>query len=97
MNEKIFFWPGDDCNVNEKMKGLEVATNMRKGERHGDAVVLFPKENDEVDKEFWGHLGGKPKKINPYEPDEAEVPEEECEYHFFKISNADGKLNCHEI
>lgn len=34
MNEKIFFWPGKDCNVNEKMKGLEVCTNMRKSERH---------------------------------------------------------------
>ena len=34
MNEKIFFWPGEECNVNEKMKGLEVVTNMRKSERH---------------------------------------------------------------
>ena len=34
MNEKIFFWPGDECNVTEKMKALEVATNMRKAERH---------------------------------------------------------------
>lgn len=34
MNEKIFFWPGDKCNINEKMKGLEVVTNMRRQERH---------------------------------------------------------------
>ena len=34
MNDRIFFWPGDDCNINEKMKGLEVVTNMRKSERH---------------------------------------------------------------
>jgi hypothetical protein len=34
MNDKIYFWPGADCNVTEKMKALEVATNMRKAERH---------------------------------------------------------------
>jgi len=34
MGMKIYFWPGDECNVTEKMKALEVATNMRKAERH---------------------------------------------------------------
>ena len=60
MNEKIYFWPGDDCNVTEKMKALEVATNMRKGERHAQGEICFPKENSAVDTEFWDHLGGKP-------------------------------------
>jgi hypothetical protein len=60
MNEKIYFWPGDECNVTEKMKALEVATNMRKAERHCAAEIYFPKENEAVDKEFWDILGGKP-------------------------------------
>jgi len=41
-NHKIYFWPGDECNVNEKMKGLEVVTNMRKSERHCNATIVFP-------------------------------------------------------
>ena len=70
MNEKIFFWPGKDCNVNEKCKGLEVVTNMRKSERHCKAEIYFPREDDKVDEEFWGHLGGKPATINPATPDD---------------------------
>ena len=27
MNDKIYFWPGEHCNVTEKMKALEVATS----------------------------------------------------------------------
>lgn len=30
MNERIFFWPGNECSVTEKMKGLEVATKIRR-------------------------------------------------------------------
>jgi hypothetical protein len=44
MGMKIYFWPGKDCNVTEKMKGLEVTTNMRKTERHAAAEIMFPKE-----------------------------------------------------
>jgi hypothetical protein len=69
MNDKIYFWPGQYCNVTEKMKALEVATNMRKSERHCQAEIYFPKENAAVNKEFWDHLGGEPKKINPPTPD----------------------------
>ena len=60
MGMKIYYWPGKDCNVTEKMKGLEVTTNMRKSERHAQAEILFPREDDTVDKEFWDLLGGKP-------------------------------------
>jgi hypothetical protein len=97
MNDKIFFWPGDKCNVNEKMKGLEVCTNMRKSERHCAAEIYFPKESAEVDAEFWGHLGGKPAAINPATPDDAVEESEEAKYAFYKISNESGKLQCVEI
>lgn len=71
MNQKIYFWPGKDCSVTEKMKALEVATNMRKSERHAQADVIFPKESEDIDKEFWDHLGGKPAVINAATPDDA--------------------------
>jgi hypothetical protein len=45
MNEKIYFWPGKDCNVTEKMKGLEIVTNIRKSERHCHADIFFPRED----------------------------------------------------
>jgi len=99
MNDKIYFWPGEQCNVTEKMKGLEVATNMRKSERHAQADIYFPREDEKIDAEFWGHLGGKPDKINPPTPDaDAEAgSDEELNYKFYKISNETGKLLCTEV
>jgi hypothetical protein len=99
MNEKIFFWPGQECNVHEKMKALEVCTNMRKSERHCKADIYFPKESAEVDAEFWGHLGGKPDKINPATDDAgAEAgTDDNAKYALFKISNETGKLQTSEI
>ena len=98
MNEKIYFWPGDDCNVKEKMKALEVATNMRKSERHAQAEIYFPKESAEVDKEFWDHLGGKPAQIAPAIPDDDDAEGEGDQmYKLYKISNETGKLTTQEI
>lgn len=34
------------------------------------AEIFFPKEDADVDAEFWGYLGGKPANINPATPDE---------------------------
>jgi hypothetical protein len=34
MDTKLYFWEGPECNVTERMKALEVVTNMRKAERH---------------------------------------------------------------
>jgi hypothetical protein len=34
MDSKLYFWEGPECNVTERMKALEVVTNMRKAERH---------------------------------------------------------------
>lgn len=99
MNDRIFFWPGKDCNVNEKMKALEVCTNMRKSERHCAAEIYFPKESAEIDAEFWGHLGGKPAVINPATDDAgAEAgTDEDAKYTLWKVSNDSGKLQTTEI
>lgn len=45
------------------MKALEVCTNMRKSERHCKAEIYFPKENADVNKEFWDYLGGNQNKL----------------------------------
>jgi len=95
-NDKIYFWPGEHCNVKEKMKALEFTNNLRKFERHCHADILFPKEQDDVDAEFWGLLGGKPAQINPAVPDTEEETEDNT-YSFYKISNESGKIQSTEI
>jgi hypothetical protein len=30
---KLYFWPGKEANVNEKVKGMEIMFNIRNGER----------------------------------------------------------------
>lgn len=30
---KLFFWPGKEANVHEKAKGMEIAMNIKNGER----------------------------------------------------------------
>ena len=99
LNERILFWPGNSCNVNEKMKGLEVTTNIRKTDRHCHAEIYFPRENDEIDKEFWDALGGKPATINPATDDSAAETADDpnMKYALFKISNDTGKIACTEI
>ena len=98
LNERIFFWPGKDCNVNEKMKGLEVTTNIRKTERHCHADIFFPRENDKIDEEFWSHLGGKPATINPATEDTAPAEDDaDMKYALYKISNDTGKIAVTEI
>lgn len=99
MNDKIYFWKGEFCSVNEKMKALEVCTNMRKSERHCHAEILFPNEDEKVDAEFWGHLGGKPAKINPPTSDDVAESgnDKDLWYKLYKVSNETGKLLCTEI
>lgn len=93
---KIYFWVGDQCNVNEKCKALEFCNNLRKFERHCKADILFPKEDANVDAEFWSHLGGKPATINPPVPDTDE-PDDDAKYQFWKISDETGKIQTTEI
>jgi Gelsolin repeat len=70
MGMKLYFWPGKDCNVNEKMKGMEIIFNIKNRERGGHPVHLYPREDDQAETEFWAELGGKPDHINPAVPDE---------------------------
>ena len=72
MGETIYFYPGEQCNVKEKMKALEYATNLRKSERHCHSEMAFPKEDETIDSEFWECLGGKPATINPPSSDARE-------------------------
>jgi len=75
-NDKIYVWPGEHCNVNEKMKALEFTTNLRKFERHCHADIIFPREDPQVDADFWNLLGGKPAKINAPVPDSEEATDD---------------------
>lgn len=67
---KLYFWPGRECNVNEKVKGMEVLFNIKNAERGGHPVHYYPREDAQAEEEFWAELGGKPESINPAIPDE---------------------------
>ena len=99
MNDKIYFWVGEHCNVGERSKALEVANNTRKFERHCKCDILYPKADPAADDEFWRILGGRPAKINP--PTDDAIAESGNDgslmYRFYKISNETGKLLCTEI
>jgi hypothetical protein len=97
--EKIYYYPGEHCNVNEKMKGLEITTNMRKSERHCSVDIWFPQDFEDIAAEFWEILGGRPATINPPTDDSAAEAGTDGEnvYKFYKVSNETGKLLCSEI
>ena len=67
---KLYFWPGKEANVNEKVKGMEIIFNIKNTERGAHPEVFYPRDDSDADKEFWQELGGKPDKINPAVPDE---------------------------
>lgn len=100
---KLFFWPGKECNVNEKVKGMEVLVNIKNGERGGHPQVFYPREDSgAIDAEFWAELGGKPASINPAIPDEgveagAAGGDEETKYALYRVSNESGSLQLTEV
>lgn len=56
---KLYFWPGKDANVNEKVKGMEIIFNIKNGERGAHPEVFYPRDGDfKVETEFWDALGG---------------------------------------
>ena len=99
---KLYFWPGLEANVNEKMKGMEVIFNIRNAERGAHPEIFYPREGDaKLDGEFWVQLGGKPSKINPAVPDEGiqegSTNEADLRYNLFKVSNETGSLQLTEV
>ncbi len=98
---KLYFWPGTECNVNEKVKGMEVLFNIKNGERGSLAKHFYPREDAAADEEFWAELGGKPDKINPAIPDEGiqegSSEDADTKYALYKVSNESGKLEMNEI
>jgi len=63
MDTKLYFWPGKNCNVREKVKALETADAIRRTERHTHAEIIYPREDEALDAEFWELLGGKPDSV----------------------------------
>lgn len=96
---KLYFWPGLECNVNEKVKGMEVLINIKNTERGGHPIHYYPREDPQAEEEFWAELGGKPDQINPAIPDEGvqEGSSGDLQYSLFKVSNETGSLEVTEI
>jgi hypothetical protein len=98
---KLYFWPGKECNVNEKVKGMEVLVNIKNGERGGHPIPYYPRDDAAAEAEFWAELGGKPDTINPAIPDEG-IQEgagvgDDTRYSLYCVSNASGSLLLREV
>jgi hypothetical protein len=100
MGMKLFFWPGMECNVNEKVKGMEILINIKNAERGGHPVPLYPRDDSSCEAEFWAELGGKPDQINAAVPDEGVEGGDSSaslSYGLFKVSNESGTLEITEV
>jgi hypothetical protein len=100
MGMKLYFWPGHECNVNEKGKGMEILINIKNAERGGHPVTLYPRDDAECEGDFWAELGGKPDQINPAVPDEgveAGASSANMSYNLFRVSNESGTLETIEV
>lgn len=98
---KLYFWPGKECNVNEKVKGMEVLFNIKNAERGSLPKHYYPREDSLADEEFWAELGGRPATINAAIPDEGVQEgsggEAETKYSLYRVSNSNGKLETIEV
>lgn len=97
---KMYFWPGTEANVNEKVKGMEILFNIKNSERGGNPEHFYPRDDTRYEDEFWAELGGKPDVINPAVPDDG-VQEGtlggDLGFALFKVSDAEGSLQMTEI
>jgi hypothetical protein len=83
---KIFIFNGPEANKYEKVKGLEVANNIRNDERGGRAALIYL-DDDPDNEEFWAALGGKITVTNPGEDDAVVEAEPTAEKKMFKLDN----------
>ena len=95
---KIYIWDGKDANVTEKGKAVNYAESMRRYERHCGSAIVHPREDADLDNEFWGILGGKPAQINPAVPDDVPTEDENLAYSLWEIKQDENKkVSCTEI
>ena len=81
---KIFIFNGPDANKYEKVKGLEVANNIRNDERGGRAALIYLND-DPNNEEFWNALGGQITVTNPGEDDAVVDTEPSAQKKMFKL------------
>jgi hypothetical protein len=53
MGEKIYYWPGDESNVHERMRAVAVSQHIKDFDRSCKAKIYYPKDDEEEAKEFW--------------------------------------------
>lgn len=46
---KLYFWPGKEANVNEKVKGMEIIFNIKNTERGAHPEVFYPRDDSSAD------------------------------------------------
>ena len=83
----IYLFNGPLANKYEKVKGLEVANNIRNDERGGRANLIYL-DDDPENSDFWTTLGGKITVTNPGEDDAVVEAEAVVEKKIFKLDSS---------
>uniref|UniRef100_A0A914CHP2 Gelsolin-like domain-containing protein n=1 Tax=Acrobeloides nanus TaxID=290746 RepID=A0A914CHP2_9BILA len=98
-DEKIFVWNGPHSNNGEKIRGAEMARNIRDFERAGRATIEFIDDEWDSHAEFFTLLGAKPSPP----VSKSDETDEEFEYRtiknlkLFRVSDASGQLQMTEV
>lgn len=97
---KIFQWNGKEANKYEKVKGLDMVTQIRDQERGGKPALIFLDEGKEGadGAEFWKALGGKPAAIKSAAEGGADDEAFKAQtLALFRVSDASGSMEVKEV
>ena len=96
---KLYFWPGEESNVSERMRSIAIIQHIRDFDYNGNADIFHPRDDEEAATEFWAALGGKPDSIKRSLTDNLENIQNQGLFHhkLFKVSDSSGELSLEEI
>jgi len=96
---KLYFWPGEESNVTERMRAIAIIQNIKDFDYNSNAKIYYPRDDEEAEGEFWEALGGKPDTIQRSVTDnfESEHNQELFNHKLYKVSDSTGELSLDEI
>ncbi|XP_072350121.1 advillin [Scyliorhinus torazame] len=98
----IIQWNGPDSNRMERLKGVQLAKDIRDRERGGRAEIGViegdeESKSPELMKIVINFLGERTKKINPPTSDEKAVQRMKANLSLYHVSDAHGRMNVTEV
>ncbi|CAI2386415.1 unnamed protein product [Moneuplotes crassus] len=96
---KLFFWPGTESNVSERMRSISVIQHIKTFDYLSKAKIYYPRDDQEAEAEFWEALGGKPDSIKPAVTDDLEDTQNKELFHhrLFRVCETSDSLVVEEV